>query len=69
MKEERKAIESKLRNILELHIYGNHTIPRNYVSAIRTRDGKNAMIILNLADEQQAVYYRMIRSYLEGKNE
>ena len=62
---EREGIEFRLRNILGLHIFGENSIPRDYTTAIRTRDGKNAMIILNLEDEQQATYFRMVKSYCQ----
>jgi len=64
---EREGVEFRLRNILGLHIFGENSIPRDYTTAIRTRDGKSAMIILNMEDEQQATYFKMVKSYCQTR--
>lgn len=65
--EERQLIESKLRNILELHIHiqdVQYPIPLDYTTAIETKDKKRGMVILNLRDTQQFEFYMIFKNYL-----
>ena len=66
---ERQQIESKLRNILELHIHTQHVryaIPLDYLVALETKDGRRGMVILDLDDFQQREFYVMFKDYLDG---
>ena len=64
--EERQIIESRLRNLLELHIYSDvANMLRDYSGALKTKDGKNAMIILDLTNSEQQAFYQAYNDYLK----